>query len=189
MARRSSRWNDRRFAVMMTVGVFLIGAAFIVPLAANRDGDSSSQAAAVLPGTARYPAPALRLTNLNGEPVELADYLGEVVLINNWATWCPPCRAEMPELLAYYQNHAAQGFVIIAINAGEPADDVRAFVDDFGLTFPVWLDPSLQALSAFQNPNLPSSYVLDRDGMVRLAWTGPVNRAALEQYVTPLLER
>ncbi len=189
MAKRSSPWDDRRFAVMITLGVFLIGAAILIPLAAGTGRASSSPPADVLPGAARVPAPDLRLTSLTGEPAALTDYLGRVVLVNNWATWCPPCRAEMPELLAYYQAHAEQGFVLIAINAGESEAEVRAFADAFGLTFPVWLDPEMRALTAFQNPNLPNSYVIDRDGIVRLAWTGPVTRATLEQYVTPLLER
>lgn len=189
MAARSSLWSNKRFAVMIAVGVMLIGAAILIPLSNVAERASTNEQGSVLPGTTRYPAPDLRLATLSGEPAALSDYLGQVVLVNNWATWCPPCRAEMPELLAYYQAHANEGFVLIAIDAGEPASAVQAFVDEFGLTFPVWLDPEMAALTAFQNPNLPSSYVIDRQGLVRLAWTGPINRATLEAYVTPLVER
>jgi peroxiredoxin len=189
MTARPSLWSNKRFAVMIALGVLLIGAAIFIPLSNAADRAATNRTGSVLPGITHYPAPELHLTSLSGEPATLSDYLGQVVLVNNWATWCPPCRAEMPELLAYYQAHAAQGFVLIAISAGEPASVVQAFVDEFGLTFPVWLDPEMAALATFQNPNLPNSYVIDRDGVVRLAWTGPINRATLEEYVTPLVER
>jgi peroxiredoxin len=94
----------------------------------------------------------------------------------------------MPELQAYYTAHAADGFVILAIESGETPDEVASFVRDQGLTFPVWLDPKGRALEAFQNWNLPSSYVIDRGGTVRLSWTGGVNQPTLEKYLTPLLK-
>jgi len=134
-----------------------------------------------------YPAPELTLSDLQGNPSSLTDYLGQVVLVNNWATWCPPCKAEMPALQAYYQTHTAQGFVILGIEAGEPADEVTAFVEQYGLTFPVWLDAKGLALEAFRNFSLPSSYVIDRDGVVRLAWSGAISREMLEKYVTPVV--
>ena len=95
----------------------------------------------------------------------------------------------MPELQAYYQNHAEQGFVIIAIESGEPAATVTGFVHQLGLTFPVWLDLDAAALNAFENMDLPSSYVVDQQGTLRMSWTGSVNEATLEKYVTPLLEK
>ncbi|MBN2387287.1 MAG: TlpA family protein disulfide reductase [Anaerolineales bacterium] len=183
-AKRSSA-----FLVGIAIGVFLLGAAVIVPLTVAREEALASRDRSMVPAAATYPAPDLTLFNLQGDPVALSDYRGLVVLVNNWATWCPPCRAEMPDLLAYYEAHAEEGFVVVAIDAGETEADVRAFVGQYQLTFPVWLDPAMDALVAFQNPNLPNSYVIDREGTVRLTWTGPINRTVLERYVTPLLER
>jgi peroxiredoxin len=94
----------------------------------------------------------------------------------------------MPELQAYYQAHENQGFIIIAIESGEPVGTVAKFKQQLGLTFPVWLDPKGLALEAFQNWDLPSSYVLDRQGKLRMDWSGPINQETLEQYVTPLLD-
>jgi peroxiredoxin len=94
----------------------------------------------------------------------------------------------MPELQAYYTAHAAEGFVIVAIDSGDPADQVTSLVKDYGMTFPVWLDPQSEAQGFFKNWDLPSSYVIDREGIVRLSWTGGINQLTLEQYVTPLLE-
>jgi thiol-disulfide isomerase/thioredoxin len=109
-------------------------------------------------------------------------------LVNNWATWCPPCKAEMPTLETYFKKHNDQGFTIVAIEAGSPPEDVSRFASDYGLTFPVWPDPDERAMDAFRTDTLPSSYVVDRSGTVRLAWMGAISDEMLEKYVTPLLE-
>jgi cytochrome c biogenesis protein CcmG/thiol:disulfide interchange protein DsbE len=144
---------------------------------------------AAIPAAVRYGAPSLTLSDLAGGQHSLSDYRGKVILVNLWATWCPPCQAEMPLLQSYYDKHRQDGFDVIAIEDGEPAGDVKTFVDQYGLTFPVWLDPSHKATDvAFKTMNLPSSYVIARDGQVRLTWYGAISEANLEKYVTPLIE-
>jgi len=143
---------------------------------------------AAIPLRVAFPAPELGLTDLQGNLVSLADYLGQVVLVNLWATWCPPCRAEMPILQKYYEVHREDNFVILALEEGEPANEVASFVQSQALTFPVWTDPTLQATAVFRSPGLPSSYLIDAGGTVRLAWAGAINLENLERYVTPLLE-
>lgn len=134
------------------------------------------------------PAPELTLFDLEGNEVSLSDFVGQVVLVNNWATWCPPCRQEMPEFKTYYEKYADQGFQIVAVEAGQPEADVRAFVEEQGLEFVVLLDPGNQSLITFQNSSLPNSWIIDRRGRLRLAWLGAINLPTLEKYVTPLLE-
>jgi len=134
------------------------------------------------------PAPELTLYDLDGNEVSLSDFIGEVVLLNNWATWCPPCRQEMPEFKAYYDQHRQEGFKILAVEAGEPENEVRSFVEAAGLNFVFLLDPENQSLVTFQNTSLPNSYVIDRRGHLRLAWLGAINGPTLEKYVTPLLK-
>ena len=150
----------------------------------SKPADDPRQAA----GEVNFPAPRLELTDLDGNPTSLADLQGQVVLINNWATWCPPCRAEMPELEAYFQAHKADGFVLVGINSGDKQSQVVAFIQEYELTFPMWLDPTGLALHTFKNNALPSSYLVDESGTVRRAWTGAVSLETLEKYVTPLLE-
>jgi peroxiredoxin len=135
-----------------------------------------------------YSAPDLTLNDLDGNSISLSDHLGSVVLVNNWATWCPPCKAEMPTLQVYYTKHQSEGLTLLAIEAGDPLPEVAEFRDSLQLTFSVLVDPNNLALRAFQNDSLPSSYVIDRQGTVRLAWTGPINMEMLEKYVSPLLE-
>ena len=143
----------------------------------------------VVPSVVNFPAPEITLNDLHGEKVSISDYNNKIVLINNWATWCPPCEAEMPTLSKFFKEHKDDGFMLIGIEAGEPADEVARFVDKYDLTFPILLDPNNKSLISFHNDNLPSSYVIDRNGNVVLAWTGPISQAMLEKYVTPLLEQ
>lgn len=165
--------------------VLLIVALLLIPSKGN-DATTSQELSSV-PVEVNYPAPELALQNLNGNAEALTDFRDKVVLVNNWATWCPPCKAELPTLVAFYNEHAAQGFIIIGIEAGEPANQVAPFVEQFQIGYPVWLDPDHLSGRAFQNSNLPNSYVIDRAGTIRLAWTGQISRAMLEKYVTPLL--
>ena len=175
------------FLTLIAIGVFLIGAA-LIPLLVQGQATALEGAGVVRPPVVmNQSAPQLSLTDLQGNPVSLNDYLGKVVLVNNWATWCPPCKAEMPELQAYYKAHAGQNFVIIAIESGEPAGTVSSFATQLGMTFPVWLDAKGAAVDAFKNWSLPSSYLVDQSGTLRMSWTGSVNQPTLEKYVTPLL--
>ena len=141
-----------------------------------------------VPAKVNFPAPELTLTDTRGVSRSLADYRGQVVLVNLWATWCPPCKEEMPTLQAFYDDHKDRGFVIIAINDGDPAADVLTFVEDYELTFPVWLDPTYIATEeAFHTLNLPASFVIDRTGTIQLAWVGEISYRMLERHVTPLI--
>ncbi|NWG34789.1 MAG: TlpA family protein disulfide reductase [Chloroflexi bacterium] len=173
--------------IPVSVGVLLIGFALFTLASPQSDAHTETRNS-VVPVAVHYAAPELSLQNLTGETESLADYRGQVVLVNNWATWCPPCKAEMPTLAAYYSEHHADGFTLIAIEAGDPPEAVAQFAKDYGLKFPVWLDPNSDSLKAFGNGSLPNSYVIDRSGAVRYAWTGEIGRSMLEQYVTPLIE-
>jgi len=176
--------------IILGAGLILVGlAAFIALPRADASANSPvSGGSLTVPVEVDYAAPNLTLFDLDGVERSLADYQGQVVLVNLWATWCPPCKAEMPTLKAYYEEHASDAFVTIAIDDGDPAEAVAAFVQEYDLTFPVWLDPTYEATErAFKTRNLPSSFVIDREGNVRLRWVGEIDRATLEKYVTPLI--
>lgn len=147
----------------------------------------SRRIVSVIPQEVNYPAPELALTTLEGESVSLTDYLDKIILVNTWATWCPGCEAEMPELQAYVEDHANQDFQILAINAEENAAEITPFIQKMGLNFPVLLDSKKEVYRVFKSNHIPSSYVIDRSGIVRLAWHGPVSLEVMEYYVTPLL--
>jgi thiol-disulfide isomerase/thioredoxin len=142
----------------------------------------------VAPMEVDLPAPELTLSDLEGKSVSLSDYPGQVILVNIWAIWCTPCRAELPTLQAYYEDHRNQNFVVIGIDTGDDVEDIAYHVKLFKLTFPNWQDHNQAAPRAFNITFLPSSYVIDRTGRIRLTWSGAIQREALEQYITPLLE-
>ena len=176
------------FLVFVAIGLFLVGAAVILAMPRAQEEIAADGGASAIPAEVSFPAPELTLTALQGKTSSLTDHLGEVVLVNNWATWCPPCKAEMPTLQAFYEAHAAQGLLIIGIESGDPASEVTAFVKQYGITFPIWLDSLGKAVEAFDYYYLPSSYVIDRSGAVCLAWVGEISHKMLEKYVTPLVE-
>ncbi len=182
--------NRTRVAALALIGAGLLLLGVVALVALPKPGATAESAGerSAIPVEVSFPAPELSLTDLEGNPVSLQDLQGTVVLVNNWATWCPPCKAEMPTLQAYFEDHHKKGFTIIAIDAGDPVPEIVKFVQEYGLTFPVWPDVRMKAIAAFRNQGLPSSYVIDRDGTVRLAWAGAVSRDVLEKYVTPLLK-
>jgi peroxiredoxin len=181
----------RAFFLMITgAGLILVGIAVGLFLV-NRQADNATQPTdfSSIPARVLYNAPELTLDDIKGTVNSLSNYRGQVVLVNLWATWCPPCKAEMPLLQEYYTQHKDEGFIVIAIEDGDPTADVISFVNEYGLTFPVWLDPTYQATDVvFKTKNLPSSYVIDRAGRVRLAWVGAINSANLDKYVTSLIK-
>jgi peroxiredoxin len=173
--------------VIVGLGLVLLGVAAFALLPQSGPA-AQTEPLSTIPIQVNYAAPELSLTDIEGTPASLSDYRGQVLLVNLWATWCPPCKKEMPTLLAFHDAHRAAGFTLVAINDGDPAADVAQFVKDYELTFPVWLDPKHQASEeAFKSMNLPSSYVIDREGVIRLQWVGEITYAVLEKYVTPLI--
>lgn len=175
--------------VVTGLGLILIGFVLIILFSQNQNDSASATDLAAVPAKVEYAAPELTLSDISGVKHSLSDYRGQVVLVNLWATWCPPCKAEMPNLQAFYIKHQSEGFTVVAVEDGDPAADVIAFVKGQALTFSVWLDPTYQATDhAFKTPNLPSSYVIDRSGKVRLAWVGAINALNLEKYITPIIK-
>ena len=103
------------------------------------------------------------LTDLHGNPWHLRELKGKVVLVNFWATWCPPCRKEMPDLQALYDKYKEQGFVVLSISDEEPAK-VQPFITERKITYPVLLDPGRKVNEEFQVEGIPKSFVYDRQG-------------------------
>jgi peroxiredoxin len=188
---KKSKRNSPLPLILIGGGLIVIAITLVITIPNFRDTTSDSvpgEIPASIPGEMSFPAPELTLTNLQDQPVSLADYRGQWVLVNNWATWCPPCRAEMPELNAYYEKHRAEGFVLIAISSGDTKAQITNFTQEYGLSFPMWQDPTSASLRAFRMDYLPSSFVIDPSGTVRLAWTGAVTLETLEEFVTPLMK-
>lgn len=173
--------------VMIGTGFMVLGIMLFFMLRSSA-ASSQTDEFSTIPAKVEYPAPQLRLKDLSGNSVSLTDYSGKVVLVNMWATWCPPCKAEMPTLEAFYEKYKNDGFVIVGINDGETRDLVEPFVSEHNLTFPIWLDEHYASEKAFNTANLPSSYVIDRQGTVRLMWIGAISARVLEKYVPDVIK-
>ncbi|MCZ7541869.1 MAG: TlpA family protein disulfide reductase [Anaerolineae bacterium] len=127
-------------------------------------------------------APDFEAQTLDGETVALSDYRGQTVLVNFWATWCGPCREEMPDFETIYALHQPDGFVVLAVNNQEERGTVRAFVDELDLTFPILLDETgaiNNTLYGSAIQGYPTSLLIDPDGIIVQRFSGPVNGAQL----------
>jgi cytochrome c biogenesis protein CcmG/thiol:disulfide interchange protein DsbE len=136
-------------------------------------------------------APQFSLDQLDGVALDLSRLRGQVVIVNFWASWCPPCRAEMPDLQGTYQAYRDQGLEILAVNATSQDSEAaaRAFADDYALTFPVLLDRSGLVANLYQTRALPSTFFIDRHGVIQQVIVGgPMNAATLQTTVQSLLE-
>jgi peroxiredoxin len=136
-------------------------------------------------------APAFSLSTLDGQQIKSDDLRGKVVLLNIWATWCPPCRAEMPAMQQVYQEYQAQGFEILAVNstAQDTFANLDPFVTEYGLTFPILLDPQGDVTRLYQARSLPTSFFIGRDGIIReIVVGGPMDEALLRARVEKLLQ-
>jgi len=121
----------------------------------------------VVPEVERHPAPDFVIENLSGGDTGLADYKGKVVLLNFWATWCMPCRAEMPSMEALWKKYKEQDFVVVAISIDEGSKKrVETFTEIFDLSFPVLLDPDSKVNDLYKVSNMPTSFLIDRNGRI-----------------------
>lgn len=150
----------------------------ITACAAGRSGQE--------PTSTQKPPIDLSLKDLDGNAVHLRDLRGMVVLLNYWASWCSPCREEMPLLNAYYEDHKSEGFVLISVNASESPQVAASFINEHGFSFPVWSDPPGNSMIEFGLSGLPASMLLDRDGRLRKVWLGPLTQEMLDESVLPL---
>ena len=135
------------------------------------------------------PTPPLELVDLEGKRHRLADYRGSTVVVNFWATWCVPCRDEMPSLERLRASLEGKRFVILAVNLAEPDSRVRKFLDAMPLRFPILMDRDAGAAKAWQAKLLPATYVIGPDGVIRyrhlgeLDWSKPEVRAQIVKLI------
>jgi peroxiredoxin len=136
-------------------------------------------------------APDFYLRSLDGEPLRLSDLQGKPVLVNFWAAWCTSCREEMPDLIKAYEQNKANGLVVIGVNLREAEPRVRDFVDEFGMPFPVVFDRNGEVARTWRiggpSQGVPSSYFIDRQGVVRKVVFGTVTSRLMEQGLKAIM--
>jgi cytochrome c biogenesis protein CcmG, thiol:disulfide interchange protein DsbE len=135
------------------------------------------------------PAPDKELSRLGAPGTgEIADYQGKWVLVNFWASWCEPCKAEAPALESFQKAHAGHGFTVLGINLDDTTDDALAFIRNYGLTYPQLREgDGADRRDAFGMTGFPESFLIDPRGQVALIWRGPVDERFLNEQVAPLI--
>ncbi len=180
----------------LVVAALLVGAVKLLREAGDGSysGSLTGGGVVLLPGANRgpgpkagEPAPEFTLQTLDGTPTSLKDYRGQVVMVNFWATWCPPCRSEMPDMEQVYQEKKQDGFTVLAVNIQEARDPIALFVNRFGLTFPILMDVAGEVTQQYGIYSLPSSYFIDREARIAEVNIGALSKAAIIKKVEAIL--
>jgi peroxiredoxin len=168
-------------------------ALFAMPLLLG--GRSSTEEPATRTTSGACPAKAgpakldFTVKDMNGADVRLADYKGKVILLNYWATWCGPCKVEIPDLIALYDQYKHKGFVVLGVSQDDDPETLRSFASTFKMNYPVLVGRDHPDLLDAQGPlwGLPTTYLIGRDGSVCGKHLGPATKQDFEREITPLL--
>ena len=172
-----------RLTVVLIAGLILLVMFMVVWL----------QSAKYEPLTVGKPAPDFKLPDLNDKDIRLSDYRGKVVFLNFWATWCKPCREEMPSMEVLYKNFEKDGLVILAVSIDRVTTkkEIPPFVKSLNLTFPVLVDSWGQTDKRYKLMGVPETYIIDREGTLREKVIGPRDWTRLDnlQILTQLIKQ
>jgi peroxiredoxin len=157
---------------MRRVAATVFGAVVVVAVAAC----GGSERVPAAPLAVGAPAPAYAARAMDGTPVALADFKGEAVMLNVWATWCKPCREEIPALDSLHREFAARGFRVVGVSIDVTGDtaEIAGFARELGASYDLWLDPDDKVSTTFRAIGVPSTALIDRDGVLRWRHMGPV---------------
>ncbi|MGH8774399.1 MAG: TlpA family protein disulfide reductase [Jiangellaceae bacterium] len=183
-------------AILATVAVLLVAGCSDGQVQRSDDGGQSGYisgdgAVTTIAVADREPAPAFSGPLLDGGEFDLADTRGDIVVLNVWGSWCPPCRKEAPALQAVYESLADQGVRFVGVDIRDTKTAARAFQDEFGITYPSIFDPDGRHLLAFRDTlppaAVPSTLVIDRQGRMAARVLGAITETSLRQLVTDIL--
>ncbi|HWI61925.1 MAG TPA: thiol-disulfide oxidoreductase ResA [Symbiobacteriaceae bacterium] len=170
----------KRVSTVIVLAIFALWVGYLLL------GTDAKAAGTGIPNGAK--APDFELKTTDGTAIKLSDLKGKAVMLNFFATWCPPCRAEMPALQEVYKEYEAKGFVVLAINLNESNLAVNQFRDKLGLTFPIVIDKDDHVSKLYDIVPLPTSYFINKDGVVVGKWTGEITKEKLRSFVKQIAQ-
>ena len=178
---------DTRRWTALFIGALLVGAGWI---ALSRVASPIAGSNAPPNPQVGFTAPGFTLDALTGDPITLSDLRGKVMVLNLWASWCPPCRAEMPALNAQYQKFRDRGLVVLGINTTFQDDEAsaRAAIRDWGLSFPIVFDRDGATSRQYRLQAMPTTFFIGRDGVIReIVFGGPMSEALVASKIEKLM--
>ena len=187
MADKEEPSANRKWVIGVAVllGLSLAVAGGVALAGRNEDEQGSETGLQVAPVRGAL-APDFTLVNLEGENVSLSDFKGQPVLINLWATWCGPCRIEMPTIQSRFEEYRDEGFIVLAVNFDEQRADVQSFRDEFGLTFQMLLDPGAEVQRLYRTRSYPSTFFVDRNGVIQVQHIGVMTEGNLDDNLAQI---
>jgi len=128
-------------------------------------------------------APDFALTDLSGKPISLSELKGKVIFVNFWATWCPPCRQEIPDFVEFYEENKSKGAVILGVSVDKSVDQVRDFANEYKINYPIVMATNEMVKDYKPGRYIPTTIIIDTKGMIQDKKVGIMDRAALEYYL------
>jgi peroxiredoxin len=172
-----NRWIGTGVAVAIAVAI-------LVPM--FRSDRPSSTGPSALAGTT---APVFEMRDARGSYTSLASYRGKIVVMNLWASWCPPCRAEMPDLQRFQEAYARYNVAVLGVNEGESTQRASAFAKSLRISFPIWVDADQKYGRLYETVGLPTTVIIGADGVVREGIDGPLTYAQMQAAVAPFVRK
>lgn len=189
-ARRWAGVRPRDLITTVVVGLIVIGVVY----ALNWTGSDSTATSVDVAFNNAYPAPRVGGTptdftaaGLDGKAIRLSDFKGQPIWLNFWATWCPPCRAEIPDINAVYGEYAPKGLAIVALSLGEDADTVREYVEKAQMRFTIGLDSRRDIAAIYRVAGIPTHIFIDRDGVIRDVQIGGMSRDTMRKKLEKIM--
>lgn len=189
--------STARAAAVAALATLALAACSDGQVTESAGGDSESRyiegsgAVVIIPPSDRDPAPAFSGPLIGGGEFDLADALGDVIVLNVWGSWCPPCRKEAPDLQAVHEELSARGVRFVGINTRDTELNAQAFHDEFGVTYPSVFDPAGERLLAFRDTlppaAIPSTLVVDREGRLAARVLGAITEDSLRELLLDVL--
>ena len=180
--------NPRRIQIAFVIGLATAVAAFAFAFHRFNRGSAASPGARLMPAEHSL-APDFSLPQLNGERLILSDYRGKVVLLDFWATWCDPCREEVPHFVELQNKYRDQGFQMIGVSMDDSPEPVRDFYQQFKMNYPVVMGNARTGELYGGVLGLPIAFLVGRDGRIYSKHTGPIDTSSLDQEIAALLQR